>query len=277
MKTALPGRHYPLGVHLDDEGINVAVFSEHADHVDLVLTDEAGNEQETYALIDYLDFTFYGRVPGVTAGQRYGFRAHGPYDPATGRRFNENKLLVDPYARAITGEVTWGPEVFGYQWGKGDDLTKSKLDSGLKVPLSVVVADDFSWHDDRPPRTSWAETIIYEVNVRGFTKRHPDVPYDLRGTYAGLAHPAAIKHLTDLGVTAVELMPVHHFIDPDHLVERGLRNYWGYDTLGYFAPEARYSSSGSTGEQVTEFKQMVAALHRAGIEVFLDVVYNHTC
>jgi isoamylase len=274
VKTALPGYHYPLGVYLDDDGVNVAVFAEHADHIDFVLVDELGNEQEAYALIDYEDFTFHGRVPGVRAGQRYGFRAHGKYEPENGLRYNPNKLLVDPYARAIAGEVKWGPEVFGYVWGKPTD--PSPLDSSAYAPLSVVVDDAFKWNGDTHPRTTWADTVIYETNVKGFTKRHPEIPENLRGTYAGMAHPAAIAHLEQLGVTAVELLPVHHFIDQSHMADRGLRNYWGYDTLGYFAPEARYSSSGTAGQQVREFKEMVLALHQSGIEVLLDVVYGHT-
>jgi glycogen operon protein len=261
-------------VYLDDDGVNVAVFAEHADHIDFVLVDEAGNEQEAYALIDYEDFTFHGRVPGVRAGQRYGFRAHGKYEPENGLRYNANKLLVDPYARAITGEVKWGPEVFGYQWGKPSD--PSPLDSRAHAPLSVVVDDAFKWNGDTHPRTTWADTVIYETNVKGFTKLHPEIPENLRGTYAGMAHPAAIAHLEQLGVTAVELLPVHHFIDQSHMADRGLRNYWGYDTLGYFAPEARYSSSGTDGQQVHEFKEMVLAMHQSGIEVLLDVVYGHT-
>jgi len=274
VKTALPGYHYPLGVYLDDDGVNVAVFAEHADHVDFVLVDSAGVEQESYALIDYEDFTFHGRVPGVTAGQRYGFRAHGKYEPENGFRYNPSKLLVDPYARAITGDVKWGPEVFGYQWGKPNQL--SELDSSAHAPLSVVVDDTFKWNGDTHPRTTWADTVIYETNVKGFTQRHPEIPENLRGTYAGMAHHAAIAHLEQLGVTAVELLPVHHFIDQSHMTDRGLRNYWGYDTLGYFAPEARYSSSGTDGQQVHEFKQMVLAMHQSGIEVLLDVVYGHT-
>ena len=244
--------------------------------VELVLLNADGDVVETYALIDHEDFTFHGRVNGIGAGQRYGYRVHGPYDANAGLRCNAAKLLIDPYARAITGNLRWGPEVFGYALGRGDDQVISDLDSAGHVPLSVVIDNAFDWGDDRHPNTSWADTVIYETHVRGFTKRHPDIPDAIRGTYAGLAHPAAIAHLVDLGVTGVELMPVHHFVDAAQIVERGLTNYWGYDTINYFAPEVRYSAAGSDGGQVTEFKQMVRALHAAGLEVLLDVVYNHT-
>ncbi len=282
MKAALPGRHYPLGAVLDDAGTNFALFAEHAEHVDVVLLDERGNETDAYELIDVEDYTFYGRVNGIKAGQRYGFRVHGKYDPASGRRYNANKLVLDPYAKAITGAITWGAEVFGYEWGKRDkngnvdDSRPSSLDSARFMPQCVVVNDSFDWQGDRHPNNSWADLIIYETHVRGFTMRHPGVPEHLRGTYAGLANDAAVEYLSNLGVTAVELMPVHQFIDPQHLVEAGLRNYWGYDTIGYFAPHAPYAASGELGHQVSEFKGMVKALHRADIEVILDVVYNHT-
>jgi len=209
---------------------------------------------------------WHGYVPGVSPGQRYGLRVHGDWDPARGRRWNPAKLLVDPYARALCGDVTGHPST------RGD----SPQDSAAHVPHGVVVQDDFPWGDDRPPRTPYADTVLYELHVKGFTARHPEIPPALRGTYAGLAHPAAIGHLVSLGVTAVELLPVHHFVSEPHLLRRGLRNYWGYKSLGYFAPHAAYSASGDRGEQVREFKAMVRALHRAGIEVILDVVYNHT-
>ncbi|MBV8301092.1 MAG: glycogen debranching protein GlgX, partial [Candidatus Dormibacteraeota bacterium] len=221
------------------------------------------------------DLVWHGYVSSVGPGQRYGFRVQGPYAPQAGLRYNNNKLLLDPYALAITGRFDDVPEMYSYRLG-GDDSQMSRADSAPVMPKCVVVDPSFPWGDDRRPNTAWTDTVIYEVHVKGFTQRHPDVPEELRGTYAGLAHPAAIEHLQHLGVTAVELMPVHHFLDGGHLLRKNLVNYWGYDSVGYFAPEARYSSSGSDGEQVREFKAMVRALHSAGLEVILDVVYNHT-
>ena len=278
MNATWPGSHVPLGSWWDGEGTNFAIFAEHADWVELVLFDRSGRPTGSYELIDHTDLHWHGYVYGVGPGQHYGFRVHGRYAPAEGLRYNANKLLIDPYSKAIAGDVRWGPELFGYRWGPGEasDDEPSDLDSEPFMPRSVVIDPQFPWGEDRRPNTAFADTVIYETNVRGFTVRHPEVPPELRGTYAGLAHPAAIAHLQALGVTAVELMPVHHFIDPPHLVEKGLRNYWGYDSLGYFAPEARYSSSGGHGGQVREFKAMVRALHKAGLEVILDVVYNHT-
>ena len=272
-----PGQHFPLGAHWDGEGTNFALFSANAERVDLVLVNHDGSTRAVYELTDNTDLTWHGYLPRVGPGTLYGYRVHGPYDPASGRRFNPNKLLVDPYARALTGSVRWGPEVFGYEWNRRmtDDI-RSELDSAGHVPLSVVVDNRFDWQGTRPPRISWADTVVYEAHVKGFTMRHPGVPRHLRGTYAGLGHPAAVEHLRSLGVTAVELMPVHAFLDSARLRQLGLRNYWGYDTIGYFAPEGRYSSAGDRGDQVVEFKQMVRALHNAGLEVFQDVVYNHT-
>ncbi|HEV7677005.1 MAG TPA: glycogen debranching protein GlgX [Candidatus Dormibacteraeota bacterium] len=275
--AAWPGQNVPLGATWDGEGTNFVLFSEHAKAVDLVLFDETGREPvATYELVERTDLHWHGYVYGIGPGQRYGYRVHGEYDPTRGLRFNPRKLLLDPYARAITGHPTWGPETFGYRWGETEDTVPSELDSAPCMPRSVVVDPFFPWGEDRSPNTTWADTVIYETHVRGFTMRHPEVPAALRGTYAGLAHPASIEHLTRLGVTAVELMPVHHFVDPMHLTEKGLRNYWGYDSIGYFAPEVRYAAGGHSGEQVREFKAMVRALHRAGLEVILDVVYNHT-
>jgi isoamylase len=275
LKAAWPGRNFPLGATWDGEGTNFSLFSAGAEWVELVLFDEAG-DSVSYELAEKTDLTWHGYVYGVGPGQLYGFRVHGPYRPEQGLRHNANKLLVDPYARAISGKVEWGPEVFGYEVGK-DDLQPSGLDSAPAMPRSVVVDPHFPWGDDHRPNIPWADTVIYEAHVKGFTRLNPDVPEELRGTYAGLAHPAALEHLTKLGVTAVELMPVHHFIDQDFLVQRGLANYWGYDSLGYFAPEARYSAAGGRGGQVREFKALVRTLHAAGFEVILDVVYNHTC
>ncbi len=275
-RAAWPGQNVPLGATWDGEGTNFALFSEHAEAVELELYGREGEVTATYELVERTDLHWHGYVYGVGPGQHYGYRVHGRYEPEHGLRFNRNKFLLDPYAKAITGTPEWGPEVFGYRWGEQEDTVASELDSSPCMPRCVVIDPFFPWGEDRRPNTSWADTVIYETHVRGFTMRHPDVPVALRGTYAGLAHPAAIEHLTRLGVTAVELMPVHHFVDPAHLTEKGLRNYWGYDSIGYFAPESRYSSQGTRGGQVREFKAMVRALHRAGLEVILDVVYNHT-
>ncbi|MFN2466038.1 MAG: glycogen debranching protein GlgX [Candidatus Dormibacteria bacterium] len=275
MKAAWPGRNFPLGATWDGEGTNFSLFSASAEWVELVLFDADGGTQ-SLELAEKTDLSWHGYVYGVGPGQRYGYRVHGPYEPARGLRHNPNKLLVDPYARAIAGSVTWGPEVFGYELGQ-DDTHPSGLDSAPNMPRSVVIDPHFPWGDDHRPNVPWADTVIYETHVKGLTKLHPDIPADLRGTYAGLAHPATLDHLQRLGVTAVELMPVHQFIDPEFLVDRGLVNYWGYDSLGYFAPEGRYCSKGGRGEQVREFKAMVRTLHAAGFEVILDVVYNHTC
>jgi isoamylase len=273
--AAWPGHHAPLGATWDGEGTNFAIFAEHADQVDLVLFDRDGNESATYELRERTDLVWHGYIDKISPGQLYGYRVHGAYTPHQGLRYNPNKLLIDPYARAICGEFRWGPPLFGYLAGAKDDVP-SPLDSAPAMPRSMVVDPSFPWGEDQRPNHDWADTVIYETHVKGFTMRHPDVPDDLRGTYAGLAHPAAVDHLHGLGVSAVELLPVHHFIDGGHLVERGLRNYWGYDTVGYFAPESRYSSSGADGGQVREFKAMVRALHAADLEVILDVVYNHT-
>ena len=219
-----------------------------------------------------------GILPGVQPGQPYGFRVYGPYEPEQGHRFNPAKLVLDPYAKAIAGEVQHGPEIFGYLWASPDkDLSHSETDSAPLMPKSVVVDRVFDWEGDRRLCRSWQDTVIYEVHVKGFTQQHPGIPDELRGTYAGLAHPAAISHLKSLGITAVDLLPIHHFFGHSGtLADRGLYNYWGYDSLGFFAPHSGYSASGSQGQQVVEFKQMVQHLHAAGIEVILDVVYNHT-
>ena len=240
-----------------------------------MLFDERGAELATHPLVERTDLVWHGYIPNVGPGQRYGFRVHGRYAPHEGLRHNAAKLLLDPYARAIAGRFRHGRSLFGYRLGS-DDMRISGVDSAPAMPRCVIVDQSFPWGDDRRPNTPWSDTIIYELHVKGFTKRHPDIPAPLRGTYAGLAHPAAIEHLTRIGATAVELMPVHHWFDSSQLVERNLVNYWGYNSIGYFAPEGRYSSSGTNGEQVREFKAMVRALHAAGLEVILDVVYNHT-
>jgi glycogen operon protein len=273
--AAWPGRSYPLGATIREDGTNFALFASDAEAVELILLDEAGGMLAAYDLVEQTDLVWHGLIPHVGPGTRYGYRVHGAYDANRGLRHNPNKLLLDPYARAITGSVRWGPEVFGYVWGRGDGQI-SRLDSAEHMPHSVVVDNSFDWTGEHRPDVPWSDTVIYETHVRGFTMRHPGISEELRGTYAGLAHPAAIEHLTTLGITSVELMPVHQFVDPQHLVDHGLRNFWGYDSVGYFAPEARYSSAGDKGEQVVEFKAMIKALHAAGLEVILDVVYNHT-
>ncbi|PSM47128.1 glycogen debranching enzyme GlgX [Chroococcidiopsis sp. CCALA 051] len=272
-----PGNVYPLGSCWDGKGTNFTLFSENATGVELCLFDR-DDEETRIQLTEVSNFVWHGYIPGIGPGQRYGYRVHGPYAPQEGHRFNPNKLLIDPYTKAIAGEVGNGPELYGYSWESEEaDLSFSDLDSAPLMPKSVVVDQSFNWEDDKLLRTPWNETIIYETHVKGFTKLHPDIPEELRGTYAGMAHPAAIEHLQRLGISAVELMPVHHFLSvPGHLADKGLKNYWGYDSINYFAPHSEYSSSGTLGEQVREFKEMVKALHRAGIEVILDVVYNHT-
>ena len=272
-----PGNVYPLGSTWDGKGTNFALYSENATGVELCLFDRDDKETRL-SLTEVSNFVWHGYVPGIGPGQRYGYRVHGPYAPNEGHRFNPNKLLIDPYAKAIDSEVGTGPELFSYSWDAPEgDLSFSDLDDADLVPKSVVIDESFDWGDDKLLRTPWHETVIYETHVKGFTKLHPDIPEELRGTYAGMAHSAAIEHLQRLGITAVELMPIHHFLSqPGHLVDKGLKNYWGYDSINYLAPYSGYSSSGTLGEQVNEFKEMVKALHRAGIEVILDVVYNHT-
>ena len=271
--VAWPGKWEPLGVTADDNGVNVAIWAEGAERVEFcIITDDA--IEHRVELAENTFHVFHGYVPGIKVGTRYGFRVYGPWDPANGLRFNPDKLLLDPYARAIDGEVELGPAIYGHVGL--DDLERSDIDSANSMPLSVVVRDDFDWAGDHPLRTRWSNTVIYEMHVKGFTKLNPDIPEEFRGTYAGLAQPAAIEHLRRLGVSAVELLPVHHFIDEAFLLERGFKNYWGYNSIGYFAPHGAYSASGTRGGQVREFKEMVKALHDAGIEVILDVVYNHT-
>ncbi len=268
-----PGAPYPLGATYDGVGTNFAIFSEIADYVELCLFDEDGTE--TRVRLPEMDgFVHHGYVLGVGAGQRYGYRVYGPYDPAKGLRCNPNKLLIDPYAKAISGGVRWDQSLFGYHFDRPDE--RNDDDSAGHVPFSIVVSPFFDWANDRPPRTPYNESVIYEAHVRGLTINHPDVPKSLRGTYAGLAHPVIIDHFHRLGVTAVELMPVHQFITDHALSQRGLHNYWGYNTIGYFAPQHAYSAIWAQAGQVQEFKGMVRALHEANIEVILDVVYNHT-
>ncbi|HEV8581309.1 MAG TPA: glycogen debranching protein GlgX [Thermoanaerobaculia bacterium] len=269
-----PGNPYPLGATYDGTGANFSLFSEVAERVELCLFDEAGNETRV-DLPEVTAFCWHGYVPGVGPGQRYGYRVHGPWNPAEGHRCNPGKLLLDPYAKAFVGGVKWNEAVYPYPFKNPD--ARNDLDSAPFVPRSLVVNPFFDWGTDRPPRIPAHETVIYEVHVKGFTQRHPEIPQEVRGTYAGLSHGAAIAHLKRLGITAVELMPVHQFVHDDFLVKRGLRNYWGYNSIGYFAPHEEYASvDGVMGQQVQEFKHMVKAMHQEGIEVILDVVYNHT-
>jgi isoamylase len=268
-----PGDPYPLGATYNGMGTNFALFSEAAERVELCLFDDTGRETR-YPLTEVDGFVWHGYQPGIHPGQRYGYRVHGPYEPAGGYRCNPNKLLLDPYSFAIDGALDWDPSLFGYPFGSPG--ARNDDDSAPHMMKSVVVSPYFDWENDRSPRIPYHESVIYEAHVKGLTWRNPAVPENQRGTYAGLGHPATIEHLVSLGVTAVELMPVHQFIQDHHLTERGLANYWGYNTIGFFAPHNGYSSTGSRGEQVQEFRAMVKALHQANIEVILDVVYNHT-
>lgn len=264
----------PLGVTPDGHGgANVAIWAQGASNVDLCVFDEDGRE-ERIPLDERVFNVFHRHLSHLPAGTRYGFRVSGPWDPESGQRWNPDKLLLDPYARAIDGGMRLDPAIFGHVGD--DDTVRSTSDSAPFVPRSVVVDDHFDWGDDERPEIPWGDTIIYETHVKGITRTHPAIPEHERGTYAGLTHPAVLEHLTTLGVTAVELLPVHHFIDETHLLETGLTNYWGYNSIGYFAPYAGYSSTDSRGGQVSEFKRMVKAMHAAGLEVILDVVYNHT-
>ena len=269
-----PGNPFPLGASYDGSGTNFSVFSEVATRVELCFFDDHGTQTCT-DLPESTGFIWHGYIPNIGPGQRYGFRVHGPWEPQKGNRCNPSKLLLDPYGKAVEGQVQWNPAIFPYLFDQGEDA-KNETDSAPFMPKSVVINPYFNWGNDRYPRTPWHETVIYEVHVKGFTKRHPAIPENLRGTYAGISHPAAIKHLRALGITAVELLPVHQFIHDSLLIERGLRNYWGYNSIGYLAAHNEYSSGGQLGQQVQEFKQMVKVLHDEGIEVILDVVYNHT-
>jgi isoamylase len=273
------GQPYPLGATWDGIGVNFALFSEHATAVELCLFDSpyAGRETVRIPLTERTDQVWHAYLPDVRPGQLYGYRVHGPYDPGRGHRFNPAKVVMDPYAKAVGRRIRWHESMFGYTVGDPQaDLSKDERDSAAYAPLGAVIDPSFTWGGDRPPRRPWHETVIYELHVRGFTKRHPDVPEELRGTYLGLVSEPALDHLVSLGVTAVELMPIHHHLDEWHLVQRKLSNYWGYNTLAYFAPDLRYSVSRTPLESVREFKMMVRALHAAGLEVILDVVYNHT-
>lgn len=275
----LTGSPYPLGATWDGKGVNFSIYAENAEGVDLCLFNNTSDPTEAVKvrIKERTHQVWHVYVPDIGPGQLYGYRVYGPYEPEKGHRFNPNKLLIDPYAKAVAGVLDWDDALFGYEVGHPDeDLSFSDKDSAEFIPKCVVVDENFDWEDDQPPKIPMHRSIIYEMHVKGFTQQHPDIPEDLRGTYLALAHPATIAYLQNLGVTAVELMPIHHFIIDRHLKEKELTNYWGYNSIGFFAPDVRYAAHGIQGEQVKEFKEMVKALHKAGIEVILDVVYNHT-
>jgi isoamylase len=280
MNTIYPGKPYPLGANWDGKGVNFALYSDNATGVELCLYDSSIDVKDPEVRVKVTERThqiWHCYLPGVKPGQLYGYRVHGPYEPENGHRFNANKVLIDPYAKAISGTIDWHDSLFGYELGHDkEDFSFSTTDSSPYIPKAVVVDSSFDWEDDKPPRTPYHQSVIYEAHAKGFTKLHPDIPEEIRGSYAAIGHPACIKYLTELGVTAIELMPVHHFVNDRHLAEKGLSNYWGYNTVGFFAPDVRYAGKVACGEQVKEFKQMVKELHKAGIEVILDVVYNHT-
>lgn len=273
------GKPYPLGATWDGNGVNFALYSENAEGVDLCLFNSLEDDVETIKVRfkERTHHIWHAYIPGIQPGQLYGYRVYGPYKPEEGHRFNAYKLLLDPYSKAISGNLQWHDALFGYEMGhKDEDLSFNTVDSAPYMPKSVVVNDQFDWEGDTQLHIPYHESIIYEAHVKSLTYLHPDIPTDIRGTYSAIAHPAITDYLKDLGVTAIELMPVHHFIEDRHLKEKGLTNYWGYNTIGFFAPDSRYAAKGILGQQVNEFKEMVKALHKAGIEVIIDVVYNHT-
>jgi glycogen operon protein len=274
-----PGRPYPLGANWDGRGVNIALYSENAQRVELCLFEspEAGRESAKIDLPEQTDQVWHAYFPDLRPGTIYGFRVHGPFDPEKGHRFNPHKVVLDPYAKQVVRTMRWGDEMFGYIVGDPrEDLSLDERDNAASAPLAAVVDPAFTWGDDRPPHTPPNKTVIYELHVKGFTQRHPEIPEHLRGSYAALGSDAAIRHFKRLGITAVELLPVHHHVDDRHLVDRGLANYWGYNTLAFFAPEIRFKSRDRYGDALREFKTMVRCLHAASIEVILDVVYNHT-
>ncbi|HZZ00699.1 MAG TPA: alpha-amylase family glycosyl hydrolase, partial [Candidatus Baltobacteraceae bacterium] len=272
--AVLPGRPYPLGATWNGAGVNFALFSEHAERVELSLFDPRGRREiERIALPEYTDSVWHGYLPDARPGLLYGYRVYGPYEPHNGHRFNHHKLLLDPYAAMITGGIVWSDAHFGYRVGSPrSDLSFDRRDNAAGMPKCVVVDTAFTWGNDRLLHTRWHELIVYEMHVRGYTMKHPGVPPGLRGTFAGLGSPAVIEYLSRLGVTAIELLPVHNHVDERHLIEKGLRNYWGYSPISFFAPSPRYLAAHDLGE----FKTMVSRMHDAGIEVILDVVFNHT-
>ncbi|WP_442589129.1 glycogen debranching protein GlgX [Pedobacter sp. AW31-3R] len=274
-----PGRPYPLGSTWDGKGVNFAIFADHATAVELCFFNKESDRKEVVklSLIERTHHVWHGYVPGIQPGQLYGYRIYGPFKPEEGCRFNPNKLLIDPYAKAISGVIDWHDALFGYELGSPEmDLGFSEEDSAPFIPKAVVIDPSFNWEEELPLDIPYHQSIIYETHVKGFTMVHPDIPQEIRGTYSGLAHEVTLNYLKSLGITAIELMPVHQFVNDRHLVEKGLSNYWGYNTIGFFAPDIRYSSGNERGSQVNEFKEMVKAMHKAGIEVILDVVYNHT-
>jgi len=277
--TVYPGSPFPLGATWDGGGVNFAIYAENATGVELCLFNSKEDKKESakIKIEERTNHVWHIYMPGLVPGQLYGYRMNGPYEPQSGHRFNPNKFLIDPYAKAISGTIDWHDSLFGYEVGRPDaDLSFSNSDSALFMPRSVVINPNFDWQGDKFPLIPYHKTIVYEVHVKGFTKLHQQVPENIRGTYSAIAHPVVINYLKDLGITAVELMPVHFFISERLLTENGKSNYWGYNTIGFFAPDVRYASNGALGEQVFEFKNMVKELHKAGIEVILDVVYNHT-
>jgi glycogen operon protein len=274
-----PGNPYPLGATFDGGGVNFAIYSENATKIELCLFDrhDAATEYERIALREQTDMIWHAYLPDIRPGQLYGYRVHGPYEPQKGHRFNPAKVVLDPYAKAIARTTQWTDEMFPYVvGGKEEDLAIDTRDNSASAPLAAVIDTAFTWGDDRPPRTPWHKTLIYEVHVKGFTQLHPEIPEDVRGTYSGMATEPAIRYLRELGVTAVELLPVQHFVNDRHLEAKGLTNYWGYNSLAFLAPHARYSAADTPQDTVREFKTMVKNLHSSGIEVLLDVVYNHT-
>ncbi|MEM9931050.1 MAG: alpha-amylase family glycosyl hydrolase, partial [Bacteroidota bacterium] len=276
-----PGRPYPLGATWTPQGVNFAVFSEHATRVDLCLYPEKGTDHDRYQiqLMEQTDLVWHCFIPNLETGWRYGYRAYGEWNPLEGKVFNPNKLLIDPYTKAIDGTIDWHDAVYPYPIEDPDPnrfLKKDELDSAPYLTKGVVIDTSYDWEGVKRPEHPMHQTVIYEAHVKGLTVLHPEVPEDLRGTYAGLAHPVIIEYLKNLGITAIELMPVHHFVQDDRLVKLGLRNYWGYNSQSFFAPHADYAASGNAGQQVREFKDMVKKYHQAGLEVILDVVYNHT-
>jgi glycogen operon protein len=278
MRTIVyPGNPFPLGATWDGEGVNFAIFSENATAIDLCLFDSKTGKEKRIRIRERDNHIWHIYVPKLKPGQLYAYRAYGPYEPQNGHRFNPNKLLIDPYAKALSGRVEWNNAIFGYEIGSADeDLSYSESDSASYIPKSVVVDTSFNWEGDKAPKIPYHQSIIYEAHVKGLTQLHPDIPQEIRGTYSAIAHPVIIQYLKNLGITAIELMPVHHFVNDGFLRAKNLTNYWGYNTIGFFAPDIKYSNSGNLGGQVNEFKTMVKELHKAGIEVILDVVYNHT-
>jgi len=273
-----PGKPYPLGATWDGRGVNFALYSEHATRVDLCLFESAAATSESVciALPERTDLVWHGYFPDLRPGHVYGYRVHGPYDPQAGHRFNPHKIVLDPYAKEIARATAWGDEMFAYRVGDPQqDLSFDDRDNAATAPLAAVIDPAFTWSDDRSPNTPWHQTVIYELHVKGLTRLHPEVPEELRGTFTAVGSEPVVRHLQQLGVTAVELLPVHQHVDDRHLVERGLRNYWGYNTIGFFAPDLAFKSP-DFGTTTDQFKTMVRNLHAAGIEVILDVVYNHT-